>query len=185
MDWVPPLVCGFYSSLLNNKPHDLGKGVDAGFPKAGKGLLRHNGPAEQKKKKKKMLASAWCLPTIRQTCTSTQIYGNCLSLFLAAGLALSGLSHYLLFGLDKFAFAFLMRLSMSHRARRRCTLHSAGEEAAMGRWAGQKGHYCMRNPLRHHPRQKESWTILSEFTDKHTFFLSRCLLSPLAPNQKL
>lgn len=53
--------------------------------------------------------------------------------FLAAGPALSGLSHYLLFGLDKFAFAFLMRLSISQGACRRWTFRSAGEEAAMGR----------------------------------------------------
>lgn len=132
-----------------------------------------------------MLASAWCLPAIRQIRMSTQIYGNCLSLFLAAGLALSGLSHYLLFGLDKLPFEFLMRLSMSQCARRRCTPNLAEEEATTGRWAGQEGHYCMWKPLRHHSRQKESWTILSEFTDKHTFFLSHCLLSPLAPNQKL
>lgn len=101
-----------------------------------------------------------------------------LSFFLAAGLALSGLSHYLLFGLDKFAFAFLMRLSASQHARSRCTF-----QAAMGRWAGQEGQHCMGTPPRHHPRQKESWTALSEFTH-NTHFSSRAVCFPLWPLTK-
>lgn len=142
------------------------------------GLLQHNEPAEREKHS----LQPGIFPSSDKL---SDLWKLSLSLFLAAGLALSGLSHYLLFGLDKFAFAFLMRLSISQLALCRFTFRSAGEEAAMGRWAGQKGHYCMRTPLRHHPRQKESWTVLSEFTHKHTFFLSCCLLSPLAPNQKL
>lgn len=84
---------------------------------------------------------------------------------LAAELFLSGLSHYLLFGIDKFVFAFLIRLPISQGAGRRCMRRSARGK----KWPGQEGHYCTWTLLRDHPWQKKSWAILSEFTHKHTF----------------
>jgi len=91
----------------------------------------HSGPANRTKQNTKKLASTCCPPPVRQTCMRAQIYGNGLSIFFFGSKTGHIWTQPLLFGLDKFEFAFLMRLIMSKRACRRCMLRSA-----MFWWAG-------------------------------------------------
>lgn len=65
------------------------------------GLLQHNEPAEREKRS----LQPGVFPSSDKHARAPR-FMEIVSLFLAAGLALSGLSHYLLFGLDKLHLHF-------------------------------------------------------------------------------